>query len=413
MIKRALFYLVLLISLALPVSVFATAFGAGSSLINVPLIKKYPVGKADAGVLMGLNSQQQYQFDYKFGFSVTEYLNVGLVFVRANTIVANFQATAMEFPDVNNLRIGFGMLNISSDPSITTWENENLMQSNHLVHYLGAGFDFMGGDLMIGSTKRRESLVGGTAGILNTIFLGYSYPLDPTSKILVESDGDAMSFGYGGVINGVDWKIAFSSPLESGTRNATLAFLSIQFQMTFDVFESYNKEFAKLKKTLDEYDKMSKELSAKRMAFERDIKDLQRSKESLNAEIDKLTTRTSAFQSPDGSNKPATGAKTEDRSKQIPVEYSNDAKSFQHYQKAQQLYASKQHYAALQELEKAFQLMPTQAIYPIQMGSIYFGLGDKDNAMVLWTKAYRLDPDHPEFKKLPKELLEIVKRRVK
>jgi tetratricopeptide (TPR) repeat protein len=404
-------YAVLIGMLCLSSPIFATAFGAGSSLINVPLIKRYPVGKADTGVLMGLNSKQQYQFDYKFGFSITEYLNVGLVFIRANTVVANFQATAMEFPDINNLRLGFGMLNISADPSITSWENENLAKSNHLVHYLGVGFDFMGGDMMLGATKRREPSAGEKASILNSIFLGYSYPLDPSSKLLFESDGDALSFGYGGVINGVDWKIAFSSPMDSGVSNASLAFLSLQFQMTFDVFEAYNKEFSKLKRTLDEYEKMSKSLSEKRTAFERDIKDLQRSKEALNAEIDKLTTRTAAFQAqPDATGKQP---KSDERSKDVPLEYANDAKSFQYYQKAQQFYASKQYYAALQELEKAYKLMPSQAIYPIQMGSIYFGLGDKDNAMILWTKAYRQDPEHPEFKKLPKELLEIIKRRVK
>ncbi len=391
----------LLICLGFAGPIEAAAFGAGSSLINAPDIVKYKPGKVDIGVLTGVTSGQQYQFDFKFGYAVTEYLNVGLVFLRANTVVANFQATMIDIPDYSKLKIGFGILNISSDPSLSTWEDEKSTNSNHLFHYLGLSADVFGGEVLMGVCKRRTGqATGGASSFLNSTFFGLTVPT-PLGNVMAESDGTDVSVGYKATVDGTEWKLGVSTPRvkESPGSLASHSFFSIQFQRSFDIFESYTREFLKLKKSNDDYETIKKESIQLRRSIEKELTELRASKEALNSEISKLATG------------PNTASEPAKKPQQISSDYSKDAESFHHYQKAQQYYLNHQPYQALRELEKAVELLPQQPVYFIQMGSIYFSVGDRDAAIKYWAKAYKLGPENLELNRLPRDIFEQVKQK--
>ena len=62
---------------------------------------------------------------------------------------------------------------------------------------------------------------------------------------------------------------------------------------------------------------------------------------------------------------------------------------------------------------KAMELSPDEAIFPLQLGSIYYKLKNSKEAYENWGLAYKLDPTLPEFKSIPKKVLYQIKAKSK
>jgi len=91
--------------------------------------------------------------------------------------------------------------------------------------------------------------------------------------------------------------------------------------------------------------------------------------------------------------------------------YVNGAASFDFFQRAQSFYNQGAYYNAIQELKNGQRTSPFLPIFPIQIGSIYYLLGDLTNAIRYWKEGYMLNPQHPELQKLPKVILEDIQAR--
>ena len=172
-------------------NIMAAPFKAPSSLVNMPIAQLYKTGDSDFSIATGINSIKEYQFDIGILYALNERLKGGVTLINYQKAVLNFQATFIDIKKYGNLKIAGGILNLTQDPSLNTWDNQGAVNSNHLMHFLVSSQDFFGGKIHYGITKRRHA---GIPSILNGILFGFNRAIG-NKELILDFDGANMNFG--------------------------------------------------------------------------------------------------------------------------------------------------------------------------------------------------------------------------
>ena len=137
--------------------IIGAPFKAPSSLVNMPVAQLYKAGDIDLSVATGINSIKEYQFDISLLYAVNERLKGGVTLINYQKAIFNVQATFIDIQKYRKLKVSGGILNLTSDSSLSTWDNEKSVNSNHMMHFLVGSQEFFGGLIHYGISKRREN----------------------------------------------------------------------------------------------------------------------------------------------------------------------------------------------------------------------------------------------------------------
>ena len=400
-------YIAILIGVFLfEVSIIATPFKSPESLINVPIGKMYNTGDLDFSIATGVNSIQSYQFDLSLNYAINEYFKGGITMINYQKAVLNVQSLLINSDQFGEFKLTGGILNISSDPSLSSWDDEKSVNSNNLIHFIVGSRNLLFGRAHFGLAKRRHS---GMASIINGMLFGYNKEIKKL-LFMAEFDGSAVNFGIQRInpYKTMIVKMAFSAPVLSPGETDTTNLLSIQFTRRTNIFKRYSDSLKNLEEEYSNFQTLEEDFQNMKIELEQEINDLKKSKELLAKEVEKLHSREL-----EDSN---LGAEYELSDEEKFVQgYSNDIQSLMYYQEAEKLFKNEEYYKAIQQLELAIELSPKEQRFYFVLGSIYYKLKNKKKAFKSWAEAYKIDPTSNDYNKLPNviknEILKEIKRK--
>ncbi|MBE32604.1 hypothetical protein CL647_00460 [bacterium] len=400
-------YIAILIGVFLfEVSIVATPFKSPESLINVPIGKMYNTGDLDFSIATGVNSIQSYQFDLSLNYAINEYFKGGITMINYQKAVLNVQSLLINSDQFGEFKLTGGILNISSDPSLSSWDDEKSVNSNNLIHFIVGSRNLLFGRAHFGVAKRRHS---GMASIINGILFGYNKEIKKL-LFMAEFDGSTVNFGIQRInpYKTMIVKMAFSAPVLSPGETDTTNLLSIQFTRRTNIFKRYSDSLKNLEEEYSNFQTLEEDFQNMKIELEQEINDLKKSKELLAKEVEKLHSRELG-----DSN---LGADYEVSEEEKFVQgYSNDIQSLMYYQEAEKLFKNEEYYKAIQQLELAIELSPKEQRFYFVLGSIYYKLKNKKKAFKSWAEAYKIDPTSNDYNKLPNviknEILKEIKRK--
>tara|TARA_B100000427_G_scaffold95777_2_gene78917 strand:+ start:51 stop:1283 length:1233 start_codon:yes stop_codon:yes gene_type:complete len=400
-------YIAILIGVFLfEVSIIATPFKSPESLINVPVGKMYNTGDLDFSIATGVNSIQSYQFDLSLNYAINEYFKGGITMINYQKAVLNVQSLLINSDQFGEFKLTGGILNISSDPSLSSWDDEKSVNSNNLIHFIVGSRNLLFGRAHFGLAKRRHS---GMASIINGMLFGYNKEIKKL-LFMAEFDGSTVNFGIQRInpYKTMIVKMAFSAPVLSPGETDTTNLLSIQFTRRTNIFKRYSDSLKNLEEEYSNFQTLEEDFQNMKIELEQEINDLKKSKELLAKEVEKLHSRELG-----DSN---LGAEYEVSEEEAFVQgYSNDIQSLMYYQEAEKLFKNEEYYKAIQQLELAIELSPKEQRFYFVLGSIYYKLKNKKKAFKSWAEAYKIDPTSNDYNKLPNviknEILKEIKRK--
>ena len=400
-------YIAILIGVFLfEVSIIATPFKSPESLINVPVGKMYNTGDLDFSIATGVNSIQSYQFDLSLNYAINEYFKGGITMINYQKAVLNVQSLLINSDQFGEFKLTGGILNISSDPSLSSWDDEKSVNSNNLIHFIVGSRNLLFGRAHFGLAKRRHS---GMASIINGMLFGYNKEIKKL-LFMAEFDGSTVNFGIQRInpYKTMIVKMAFSAPVLSPGETDKTNLLSIQFTRRTNIFKRYSDSLKNLEEEYSNFQTLEEDFQNMKIELEQEINDLKKSKELLAKEVEKLHSREL-----EDSN---LGAEYELSDEEKFVQgYSNDIQSLMYYQEAEKLFKNEEYYKAIQQLELAIELSPKEQRFYFVLGSIYYKLKNKKKAFKSWAEAYKIDPTSNDYNKLPNviknEILKEIKRK--
>ncbi len=271
------------------VSIVATPFKSPESLINVPIGKMYNTGDLDFSIATGVNSIQSYQFDLSLNYAINEYFKGGITMINYQKAVLNVQSLLINSDQFGEFKLTGGILNISSDPSLSSWDDEKSVNSNNLIHFIVGSRNLLFGRAHFGVAKRRHS---GMASIINGILFGYNKEIKKL-LFMAEFDGSTVNFGIQRInpYKTMIVKMAFSAPVLSPGETDTTNLLSIQFTRRTNIFKRYSDSLKNLEEEYSNFQTLEEDFQNMKIELEQEINDLKKSKELLAKEVEKLHSR--------------------------------------------------------------------------------------------------------------------------
>tara|TARA_Y100000591_G_C21829631_1_gene698807 strand:+ start:686 stop:1945 length:1260 start_codon:yes stop_codon:yes gene_type:complete len=387
-------------------TIFAASFKAPETLVNVPFATKYNTGDLEFSISTGLNSLKTYQFDLGINYALNENFKGGIKLINYNKAVLNCQATFLDIEKLGNLKVTGGVLNISSDPSLSTWDNERSVNSNNLLHFIVGSRNLLFGRVHFGIGKRWKS---NNSAIINGYLLGFNMRIKET-VFMMDFDGSAANIGMQKMSNtqNVIIKGALSFPIIEDDATDTTNLISIQLTRRVNIFKRYSKSLKDLEEQYGNFKNLEEDFENMKKDLEKDIDELRKSKELLAMEVEKLQSRDL------GEIDPETGEEISEEA-EIVQGYSKDIQALMYYQAAEDFFKKEEYYKAIQQLELGINLSPKEQKFYFVLGSIYYKLKNEKKAIKSWAEAYKIDSTSPDFNKMPasikKKILKEIKRQ--
>tara|TARA_B100000427_G_scaffold139153_1_gene115709 strand:+ start:1149 stop:2390 length:1242 start_codon:yes stop_codon:yes gene_type:complete len=388
------------------ISIVAAPFKAPQTLINVPSSEKYNTGDLDFSISTGLNSLKKYQFDLSINYAANENFKGGLTLINYKKAVLNCQVTFLDIEKFGNLKITGGVLNLSSDSTLSTWDDERSVNSNNLLHFIVGSSNFLFGRIHFGIGKRWKV---GMPSIINGYLLGFNTNLKDLS-LMMDFDGAAANIGLQKVnkSNNLIFKGALSFPILADNETDITNLISIQLSRRINVFKTYSESLKNLENQYKQFTILEKDFEDMKQDLKEDISELKKSKELLAREVEKLQSRKYGEINTD------TGEEISEEEEIIEA-YSNDIQALMYYQAAEDFFKKEKYYKAIQQLELAIDLTPKEQRFYFVLGSIYYKLKNERKAIQSWAKAYEIDPSSKDFNKMPnvikKEIIKELNRK--
>lgn len=192
--KRSVPLLVCLSFLLLSKQTFPAAFSLPTSLINIPIAQQFKPGDLEFGTSVGYNSTQAYEFDYKLFYCPSDKIKLGVTLLNYHQVVSSLHVNFFQIPRLWNLRVGAGLLYITSDKTLSTWEEYNTSKANNFSNYLVGSMDTPWGIYHLGFGKKRFESTS-SSDSLGGLFFGTEYALN-SGKAMAEYDGTDINIGF-------------------------------------------------------------------------------------------------------------------------------------------------------------------------------------------------------------------------
>lgn len=379
--------------------IYAALFGAGYTNLTTPRIESFRPAMMQVGLSSHWGKSDALNFDMNFNYSITSQFSMGATLITQKSLVLHTQAAMVSIPKLFNFRIGAGLLNIATDPNLGSWDYQVGENRYNFTEYMGAAIELWGVTLTGGVMKRRawQSTTNVAINIPSSFF-GAIEINTPYGSFLMDTDHDTQSVGYRFNPDSTT-SIALMSTTPINPYSPVMGVGSstgIYLRKEFSIFQELHNEFESVKESINDYKQVKAQFEQQIAQFKSDLETLQSTKEGISTALNKLVKTYQPF---------------EGNSQSTEEVYVNGAASFDFFQRAQSFYNQGAYYNAIQELKNGQRTSPFLPIFPIQIGSIYYLLGDLTNAIRYWKEGYMLNPQHPELQKLPKVILEDIRAR--
>ncbi len=391
----------IMISLVLSLSLSAV-FNRVNTNINTPIVKSGAMGQVGMGgssapYLDGSNTV--WEDDYFLNYQVTDVLQVGITRIHAASTVANMQLIVAK-DIVPLMDVAIGVEQITGRAKDSTIETIAEDVSNAMSAYVVATSHQWPWEYTLGIGKGR----------LNPIFFSASYyfskDIQTSPRCSVEYDSKDFNLGLHFPLNGsLALNVALTQlPARTGNNPAygsSVPFetLSVGFDYSFNLFSSYSEELGRMANKLRDIDDKSVFLKDKLNVM---ISNADQSEQILTEIKEKKTLIMNEL------------VKALDDAKAQKDRFKSDIKSLRelivsdgfkgvsqlkedvlkYYYRALQYYYDEQYPEAIGELSKANLINSQIPEIHIQMGSIYWTMGQKQSAITAWRRAYELDKNN-------------------
>lgn len=384
-----------------PSLIFSAAFSLPSSLINIPVADTFRSGDLDFGISVGYNSTEAYEYDYKLYYAPSDKLKIGVTLLNYHQLVGSFHVTFFQIPKLWNLRLGGGLLYITSDKTLSTWEEYNANKANNFSNYLVGSMDTPWGKYHLGFGKKRfES--SNTSDTLGGIFFGTEYPLT-YGKVMAEYDG-------------TDFNAGFQLPIGG---DAEVAIAGTQLTRTTDADENTPKEYGSVGVTLHHnFSAQNKNFEIAKDTTSPQTDQLKKTNAALQKQIKELTLAYADLQEKSAQNTPIVSQSPAATPVVVipSVSQEQQLEALGYFNTAQEEMAKDNFSAAIKSLTKAIDTDPTVSDFYLQRGYLLYRKGklnkkDPDWELVQqfllkkaqenWDKVKELNPRDPALSRLP------------
>lgn len=394
----------LFILLLCPGILFAAAFGPAKSLINIPVAEYFIPGDIQFSANGGFGSMQNIEFDFKINYSLTKKFNFGATIINYHQIVFNAQGTFVTLEEPFPIKISAGLINLSSKLDISDWDNDTAQRIHNLGHFIVASMPKSNYTLHVGIGKKKyrslanQNIEADTGPFIGTLFFGYEKEMK-NGKFMAEFDGSFLNFGFQQYFGKkVQGKAALTELGNSGA-DAPVRFLSFGLSTERNIFDVYKDEVIEVQNKLDTLEGLSQSLKSTEDQLRNELVNVQKTKEELIFKVKNIN---------NPSNQKLYNHNDNDALKVYSKDY---ILAYSHYEEAFERYKKRDVIGMLTLLTKAINLAPNVSIFYRQRGSGYYSINQKENALDDWAKAYKLNRFDNEILKLPKSILDEVKRR--
>jgi len=246
----------LMIACGISKPLFSAAFSIPSSLINIPIASNYEPGEIEFGISSGIYSYGKYENDFKLNYNISEKFIAGFTWANSENVVGNLHSTFFDFGK-NNLRfrLGGGLLYITSNKYISSWDEYSSSKANTMANYLVSTVSYKEKiRLHVGRGKKRFESKNKAEGILGSlqelggVFFGFDLPVFG-GILMGEFDGSDVNFGYKVRISEkIELNLAFTEMFIASKINpetqAPVRYFTFSFSWRENIFKSYEKKLS-------------------------------------------------------------------------------------------------------------------------------------------------------------------------
>ena len=233
---------------------FSAAFSIPSSLINIPIASNYEPGEIEFGLSSGIYSYGKYENDFKLNYNISEKFIAGFTWANSENVVGNLHSTFFDFQKkVFRFRLGGGLLYITSNQYISSWDEYSSSKANTMANYLVSSVSYKEKiRVHIGRGKKRFETKNKAQGILGAlqelggVFFGFDLPVFG-GILMGEFDGSDVNVGYKvRVSEKIDLNLAFTEMFLVSKMNpetqAPVRYFTFSFSWRENIFKSYEKK---------------------------------------------------------------------------------------------------------------------------------------------------------------------------
>jgi uncharacterized protein (DUF2164 family) len=354
---------------------YAAGFNATDSFINVPIAKQYRLNEIQFGFSQAYNgspsiqddSLDRYELDFKMVYAINHRNQVALNLVNPHTVVVHYQHTVTD--GFGPYQLALGIRNMTEKP-FSTWGNDayveevnmspfivNSFYGEHTIVSVGYGIrGFM-------HPARSLSGIASFFETINGVFFGFSYNISML-RIMAEYDGRDVNMGvtfqptsYFGIHLGITelFLEGDTNPQHMDAPRRVIT-LGVSTRNLFSHHDHLNKQIRDLNIMIGELE-------------QRELKRIEAQKKSLTVSL-------------------------------ISPKDALESEVVRLYSESLEDYNRREYGLAIQKLQKALALDPTNSLILSRLGSVYYTYGFKNYAKLYWKKALSVSPDDPNLQSI-------------
>ena len=417
MIKTKLLKLTLAFIIVANPLLFAAAYNLPSHLINVPIYKPFTKGEIISGVSVGMTTSQNYltEFDLNVYYAVTNRFIAGLNLANRKNVVINLHYNFLGTPS-SKYKIAGGLTNIpiNGDLTVSSLKDLDIKQENAYSPYLVGTLDtgllkcHLGyGGNQFQYANKSNAIISQLPGII----FGFEMPVNDVT-FGIEFDGKDINIGSTTLINNrTEIFVSLTELFISGTTNPQYNNHPRRW-FTFGIKHNFSKTSVKEDEQIEELlivqnyqlkqDQIDKIINDVSKSYEDELEKWKVERNNLKNEIDNL--KLTIKQDLAYIDEKDLEVKEIKRQQYLSNTQEIAEKVIAYYYESFELFANKEHYKAIQVLQKAMVLNPYLPHLYIRLGSIYYDLNLKEMAIIQWEKALELDPGNLKLQKFLEKL---------
>ena len=400
----------------------AAVFNRINTVINTPAAWQGVIGQFEMGGSWApyyLLGQPYWEDDYFLNYTVTDFLQLGVTRLNGNDLAGNVQLLIGKDVFFPNMNLAFGIDNIIAKDKASTFDNLSEAYANNMSMYMVMTCRVGQWEWSAGYGEGRLANFYNAYNILmSNLFYSASYYFSKGGK-----NSGRFSFEYDSrdynmalffpITDQLDLKFALTQlPLRSGNNpnygSVPVENFSVGVSYKMNLFSFYGEEYTKFSTKLKEISDKSNIIGEKYQSAIANADKTQRVVSELTAQKTKLTDELSLLIR--DLKKEKDDLKNEMKALRDMIQ-SEGFKNVQvlkedimlHYYTALRFYYDEKYFDAIEELTKAKMINSNIPEIHIRLGSIYWTLGLKNEALDSWRTAYGLDKNNEVLNTFLKE----------
>ncbi len=388
-------------------TLFAAALSRPNQLINIPIYEPFKRGEVQYGLAAGLHSDRFTDLDFMMSYALMDHVRIGATLVDPTTVLTHVHLNFFEVGNKVRFAVAGGIENMSSNPEASYWGAYPSTTNITFSQYVTTTFSLGPVSIYQGLGTRRfqqSPSVASKNPQISGYFAGISLPFVGNSRLNAEFDGRDYNLGL--MVPIKDYarlNMAFTELFLLHEKNpnydqAPVRYFTLGVTFTHNILflrENERKaEEARLKKIQD----MKADVTAVLSDLKRELAHYELQRKELNQYV--LRLQTAMKEDAAYIEEKDVALKAQKRQHYLSLEKGTAEKVMKYYYESLELYAKKDFLGSVEKLHAALILDPNMPQLYVRLGSVYYEMGLKSEAVLEWEKALKLDPKNETLKRL-------------